>query len=127
MLELKKQGKIRGVIVSGCLAERQKEQLLEQRPAIDALVGVFARDAITQVADRLLTRLLYPGHPYGHLPLGLVSTLRTVTPEDVRAFHAAATQLLQEARKVIERIAPLNEIGMRLARIEGAINGRVER
>src|SRR5262245_59307117 len=32
MLELKKQGRTRGVIVSGCLAERQKEQLLEQRP-----------------------------------------------------------------------------------------------
>jgi ribosomal protein S12 methylthiotransferase len=54
MLELKKQGKIRGVIVSGCLAERQKEQLLEQRPQIDSLVGVFARDEITKVADRLV-------------------------------------------------------------------------
>src|SRR4029079_7912514 len=29
MLELKRQGKIRGVIVSGCLAEREKEKLLE--------------------------------------------------------------------------------------------------
>src|SRR5207237_9117118 len=41
MLELKKQGRTRGVIVSGCLAERQKEQLLEDRPGIDQLVGVF--------------------------------------------------------------------------------------
>jgi ribosomal protein S12 methylthiotransferase len=57
MLELKRQGKIRGVIVSGCLAERQKEQLLEQRPEIDSLVGVFARDEITQVADRLVGHL----------------------------------------------------------------------
>ncbi len=57
MLELKQQGKIRGVIVSGCLAERQKEQLLEQRPQIDSLVGVFARDEITKVADRLVGNL----------------------------------------------------------------------
>jgi ribosomal protein S12 methylthiotransferase len=54
MLELKRAGKIRGVIVSGCLAERQKEQLLEDRPEIDSLVGVFGREHITKVADRLL-------------------------------------------------------------------------
>jgi predicted Zn-dependent peptidase len=45
-------------------------------------------DLAPVVADRMLTRLLYPGHPYGHLPLGLASTLKTVTPEDVREFHA---------------------------------------
>ena len=54
MLELKRRGKTRGVIVSGCLAERQKEQLLEDRPEIDSLVGVFGRDEITRIADRLL-------------------------------------------------------------------------
>jgi ribosomal protein S12 methylthiotransferase len=54
MLELKKVGKTKGVIVSGCLAERQKEQMLVDRPGIDSLVGVFARDEITKIADRLL-------------------------------------------------------------------------
>jgi len=53
MLELKRQGKIRGVIVSGCLAERQREQLLEARPEIDGLVGVFGRDDIAAMANRL--------------------------------------------------------------------------
>ena len=54
MLELKRAGKTKGVIVSGCLAERQKEQLLEDRPDIDSLVGVFGRDEITKIADRLV-------------------------------------------------------------------------
>ena len=45
------------MIVSGCLAERQKEQLLEERPGIDHLVGVFGREEITRVADRLVGRL----------------------------------------------------------------------
>ncbi len=54
MLQLKQQGKTRGVIVSGCLAERQKEDLLSERPDIDCLVGVFSRDEITKVADRFL-------------------------------------------------------------------------
>ena len=46
---------------------------------------------------------------------------------NVRAFHAAASQLLQEARQVMERVGPLQEIGMRLARIESAIGGRLVR
>lgn len=54
MLELKRCGDLRGVIVSGCLAERQKEELLVDRPEIDYLVGVFGREEITKVADRLI-------------------------------------------------------------------------
>jgi ribosomal protein S12 methylthiotransferase len=57
MLELKRRGGTRGVIVSGCLAERQKEQLLEERPEIDSLVGVFGREEITRVADRFVGNL----------------------------------------------------------------------
>lgn len=57
MLALKKAGKTKGVIVSGCLAERQKEDLLTERPEIDYLVGVFGREAITKVADRLVGNL----------------------------------------------------------------------
>jgi ribosomal protein S12 methylthiotransferase len=54
MLELKRRGKTRGVIVSGCLAEREREQLLETCPEIDHLVGVFGREQVTKVADRLI-------------------------------------------------------------------------
>jgi len=54
MLELKRKGDIRGVIVSGCLAEREKEKLLETLPEIDHLVGVFGREMVTKVADRLI-------------------------------------------------------------------------
>ncbi len=47
--------------------------------------------------------------------------------QDVRAFHAAASQLLREARQIIERVGSLSDIGMRLARIEGAIGARTGR
>ena len=47
--------------------------------------------------------------------------------QNVRAFHAAASQLLEEARQVIERVGPVQEIGIRLARIEGVLGGRVVR
>lgn len=54
MLELKRKGGTRGVIVSGCLAEREKEALLVKCPEIDHLVGVFGREEVTKVADRLI-------------------------------------------------------------------------
>ncbi|REJ69034.1 MAG: 30S ribosomal protein S12 methylthiotransferase RimO [Planctomycetota bacterium] len=57
MLELKRAGRLRGVIVSGCLAEREKERLLETCPDIDQVVGVFSRDEVTRAADRLIGHL----------------------------------------------------------------------
>ena len=57
---------------------------------------------------------------------GTLEPLETLD-QNVRAFHAAAAQLLQEARQVMERVGPLQEIGMRLTRIEAAIGGRVSR
>lgn len=73
MLELKQAGRTKGVIVSGCLAERQKEDLLTERPGIDALVGVFGREHVTKVADRLVghleeQRLVFQPAPIRALP-----------------------------------------------------------
>lgn len=53
MLALKREGRIRGVVVTGCLAERQQGKLLEARPEIDAMVGVFGRNDIVEIAHRL--------------------------------------------------------------------------
>jgi ribosomal protein S12 methylthiotransferase len=57
MLALKKAGGTRGVIVAGCLAERQKEGLLEELPGVDAVIGVFSRDEVARSAERLIGRL----------------------------------------------------------------------
>jgi len=55
MLDLKKAGKTKGVIVAGCLPQRLEEGgLLAEMPNIDHVVGVFGRDEITKVADRLV-------------------------------------------------------------------------
>jgi ribosomal protein S12 methylthiotransferase len=54
MLARKRSGEVKGVIVAGCLAERQKATLFEQFPEIDQVVGVFGRDEIGRVANRLL-------------------------------------------------------------------------
>ncbi|MEO9593121.1 30S ribosomal protein S12 methylthiotransferase RimO, partial [Rhodopirellula bahusiensis] len=57
MLALKRDGKLRNVVVTGCLAERQQDKLLQARPDIDALVGVFGRNDIVSVVDELYSGL----------------------------------------------------------------------
>jgi ribosomal protein S12 methylthiotransferase len=54
MAKLKREGRLRGIIVAGCLAERQREALLGEFPEVDQLLGVFAREEIAEAADRLL-------------------------------------------------------------------------
>ena len=54
MLERKRAGTVKGVVVAGCLAERQKDLLLEQFPEVDQVVGVFGREEIARVSERIL-------------------------------------------------------------------------
>lgn len=54
LLQKKRDGLIKGVVVAGCLAEREKDLLLEEVPEVDQVVGVFGREEIVRVADRIL-------------------------------------------------------------------------
>jgi ribosomal protein S12 methylthiotransferase len=56
MLDLKRAGRTKGVIVAGCLPERVGGTLLEELPDIDHMVGVWGRDEIAAVADGLMQR-----------------------------------------------------------------------
>jgi len=55
MLALKQAGKVGAVVVAGCMAERQREVLLEAVPEVDQIVGVFGREEIAAVVDRAVT------------------------------------------------------------------------
>src|SRR5438445_3505898 len=52
MLDLKQRGRVGAVVVAGCLAERQRERLLDEVPDVDQIVGVFGREEIADVVDR---------------------------------------------------------------------------
>jgi ribosomal protein S12 methylthiotransferase len=83
MVQLKKRGHIGGVIVSGCLAERDKESLLTQCPGIDQLVGLFSRDEIVKAADRILggiTEQRSVFYPAPTRPLSDANRLRITPP-----------------------------------------------
>ncbi|MGN1304634.1 MAG: 30S ribosomal protein S12 methylthiotransferase RimO [Oscillospiraceae bacterium] len=52
--KLKEEGRIRKIIVTGCLAERYKEEVGELIPEADAVVGIGCNDNILNVIDRVL-------------------------------------------------------------------------
>ena len=54
LLGRKRAGHVKGVIVAGCLAERQKDVLLDQFPEVDQVVGVFGREEIARISERIL-------------------------------------------------------------------------
>jgi ribosomal protein S12 methylthiotransferase len=56
MLDLKQKGRVGSVVVAGCLAERKKDDLLDEVPGVDHIVGVFGREEITQVVGRSLAQ-----------------------------------------------------------------------
>src|SRR5213083_858671 len=58
MLALKEQGRVGAVVVAGCLAERKKDDLLQEVPGVDHIVGVFGREEIAAVVDRALSERL---------------------------------------------------------------------
>jgi len=69
MLRLKKQRRLGKVIVTGCLAERDREKLLERYPGIDQLIGVFARDEIAgAVSSNVQQQVLFRPAPSRPLP-----------------------------------------------------------
>ncbi len=51
---LKEHGSLRGLVVAGCLPERYREQLLEEMPEIDAVIGVGSIDKIEEAVERAM-------------------------------------------------------------------------
>ncbi len=53
-LDCKRQGKIRKVLVAGCLSQRMGDTLLQEVPGIDAVVGLEQRDQIAGIILQIL-------------------------------------------------------------------------
>ena len=54
MAELKRRGALRGIIVTGCLPERYKADILSELPEIDAVLGVGSFADIADAADAVM-------------------------------------------------------------------------
>ena len=54
MAEYRKQGKVKALIVTGCLAERYRQEILDEIPEVDEVLGASAFDRILDAVDRAL-------------------------------------------------------------------------
>lgn len=52
--ELKNRGLIKAIIVTGCLAERYKNEVLKEIPEVDAVIGIGANNNIADVVDKAI-------------------------------------------------------------------------
>jgi ribosomal protein S12 methylthiotransferase len=84
MLDLKRSGRTKGVIVAGCLPERVGGALLDELPDIDHIVGVWGRDEIAKVADVFAQRL------EGESRLSSVEARELFRPAPIRALDDRA-------------------------------------
>ncbi len=70
LAKLKDEGKIKCLIVTGCLAERYKDDVMKELPEVDAVVGIGANDLIAEIITKALLgekQNIFP--PKENLPL----------------------------------------------------------
>lgn len=53
-VSLKQEGVIGGVVVTGCLAERYQQEILNEIPEVDAVVGIGANGEIAEICKKVL-------------------------------------------------------------------------
>ena len=56
MARLKEEGRCRALVVAGCLAQRYKEEILEEIPEVDGILGTTSCDEIVNVLNGILGR-----------------------------------------------------------------------
>ncbi|MBQ4156376.1 MAG: 30S ribosomal protein S12 methylthiotransferase RimO [Clostridia bacterium] len=52
--EIKGKGNLKKIIVTGCLAERYKEEILKEMPEVDAVVGIGENKNICEIIEKVL-------------------------------------------------------------------------
>lgn len=62
MAELRKNGQIKALIVTGCLAQRYKEEIQTEIPEVDAIIGTTAIDTIVDTLEGVLA-----GQSHNHI------------------------------------------------------------
>lgn len=55
LAKLKQEGKIKAIIVTGCLAERYQQEVASELPEVDAVVGIGADGQISSIVERVLS------------------------------------------------------------------------
>lgn len=81
---LKKHRNLKGIVVTGCLAERYREEIFKELPEVDAMIGVGSLDKICEAVNAA-----YAGKKYSHFGDKNTSPLggeRLVTTPEYTAY-----------------------------------------
>ena len=54
MAEYKKEGSLKALVVTGCLAQRYQQEILDEIPEVDAVLGTTSYDKITEAVEEAL-------------------------------------------------------------------------
>ena len=70
-VELKKEGLVKKIIVTGCLAQRHKDEIAKEIPEVDAVIGIGANGDILKVIENVMSAddLIESFPPQSELPL----------------------------------------------------------
>ena len=80
MAQLKEEGLVKKIIVTGCLAQRYKEEILAEIPETDAIIGIGANGNIADIAKKVIEgEKIYEMPSNSELPL--VGERLLTTPE----------------------------------------------
>lgn len=59
LAELKKSGRLKALVVTGCLAQRYKEEIIEEIPEVDAILGTNSYEDIVHAVEEVLQGKTY--------------------------------------------------------------------
>lgn len=69
MADLRKEGKLKALLVTGCLAQRYSDEIQEEIPEVDALLGTQAIESIVEALEAVLAGNAHNVLPDIHKPL----------------------------------------------------------
>lgn len=56
LAERRTEGKLKALIVTGCMAQRYQEEVLKEIPEVDAVIGITAEESIADVLEQILEK-----------------------------------------------------------------------
>lgn len=80
MAELKRAGRLGGIIVTGCLPERYKDSILSELPEIDAVLGVGSFSDIVAAADAVVEERSYKSFKDNSAPVEEIGRVISTGP-----------------------------------------------
>ena len=124
LAEYRKSGKMRALIVAGCLGQRYKEEIQKEIPEVDEIIGTTAYDKIVEALDNVLKgqvqnyfesidrkptthkRILSTGTPYSYLKIaeGCNKNCTYCIIPKVRGHYRSVPMevLIEEARDLVD-------------------------